>query len=115
MVLEYNKNLKNTSRNLRTNMTDAEKKLWSKIRGKQINGHSFLRQKIIGDYIADFYCHKLKLIIEVDGGQHYTQEGLEKDKIRDVYMKSLGITTLRFSNLDVLNNIEAVISQIPLN
>ncbi|MFN8674253.1 MAG: endonuclease domain-containing protein [Candidatus Sericytochromatia bacterium] len=112
MFLEYNKKLKQASRNLRTNMTEAEKKLWTKIRKKQINGFLFLRQKIIGNYIADFYCHELKVVIEVDGSQHYTEEGMGKDKIREDYMKGLGIRTLRFSNSEVLNNIEGVVDKI---
>lgn len=115
MVLEYNRNLKQFSRDLRNNMTEAEKKLWSRIRKRQINGFLFLRQKIIGNYIADFYCHELKLVVEVDGGQHYTKEGLEKDKVRDEYMKGLGIKTIRFKNSDVLENIEGVVSQIHPN
>ncbi|MBC7475712.1 MAG: endonuclease domain-containing protein, partial [Candidatus Sericytochromatia bacterium] len=108
MVLEYNKSLKQVSRDLRSNMTQAEKLLWSKIRNKQINNLLFYRQKIIGNYIADFYCHQIKLVIEVDGSQHYTDEGIEKDKIRDEYMDNLGIKTLRFSNNDILSNIEGV-------
>lgn len=112
--LEYNRNLKQASRDLRNNMTEPEKKLWSKIRNKQINGFLFLRQKIIGKYIADFYCHKLKLVIEVDGNSHYTNEGLESDKLRDEYMSALGITTLRFSNIEVMENIDGVVSKIPL-
>ena len=63
--------------------------LWSKLRGKQLKGYQFYRQKIIGKYIADFYCPKSKLVIEVDGGQHYSAEGKEKDKKRDEYMKKL--------------------------
>jgi hypothetical protein len=64
-------------------MTDAERLLWSNIRGKQLNGHQFYRRKIIGSYIADFYCPKSRLVVEVDGGQHYSAEGKEKDRMRD--------------------------------
>jgi len=77
-MLSYEKGLRQLSRNLGTNMTDAEKLLWSKLRGKQLNGHQFYRQKIIGRYIADFYCPKSKLVIEADGGQHYGSEGQKK-------------------------------------
>ncbi len=80
-------------------MTDAERLLWSKIRGKQLKGFQFYRQKIIGNYIADFFCPKSKLVIEVDGGQHYSAEGKEKDRMRNDYMKRTGITVLRFSDL----------------
>ena len=68
-MLSYNKSLTQLSRNLRRNMTDAERLLWSKIRSKQLKGFQFYRQKIIGNYIVDFYCPKSKLVIEVDGGQ----------------------------------------------
>ncbi len=111
-MLSYNKSLKQMSRNLRRNVTDAERLLWSKIRGKQLKGFQFYRQKIIGNYIADFYCSKSKLVIEVDGGQHYSDEGKEKDNIRDDYMKEAGMTVIRFSDRDVLNNIDAVLEEI---
>ena len=78
-----NKSLKQLSRNLRRNMTDAEKLLWSKIRDKQLKGVQVYRQKIIGNYIADFYCPKTRLVIEINGGQHYSAEGEEKDRLRD--------------------------------
>ncbi len=93
-------------------MTDAERLLWSKIRGKQLKGYQFYRQKIISNYIADFYCPKSKLVIEVDGGQHYSAEGKEKDRMRDDYMKRTGITVLRFSDREVLKNLGAVLEEI---
>ena len=68
--LPRDRRLKEYSRNLRKNMTNAEVLLWSKIRRKSLDGYQFYRQKIIGSYIVDFYCHKAKLVIEVDGGQH---------------------------------------------
>ena len=111
-MLSYNKSLKQVSRNLRRNLTDAESLLWSKIRGKQLKGYQFYRQKIIGNYIAGFYCPKSKLAIEVDGGQHYSAEGKEKDKRRDDYMTREGITVLRFSDREVLGNLNAVLEKI---
>jgi very-short-patch-repair endonuclease len=72
-------------------MTDAERLLWSKIRNKQLKGYRFARQKIIGNYIVDFFCSQALLIIELDGGQHYTSEGIQKDMIRDSYINSLGL------------------------
>jgi very-short-patch-repair endonuclease len=111
-MLSYNKDIKQLSRNLRSNMTDAEMLLWSRLRGKQLKGLQFYRQKIIDNYIADFYCPKARLIIEVDGGQHYDIEGSEKDRGRDDYMAKTGITVLRFSNSEVLGNIEAVLELI---
>ena len=93
-------------------MTDAEQLLWSKLRRKQLRGLQFYRQRIIGNYIVDFYCPKAKLIIEVDGGQHYIDEGLEKNKERDIYMKDKGMKVLRFSDREVFNNINEVITMI---
>ena len=111
-MLSYNKSLKQLSRNLRINMTDAEKLLWSKIRGKQLKGFQFYRQKIIGNYIADFYCPKSKLVIEVDGGHHYSDEGKVKDRKRDDYMNKEGIRVLRFSDTDVLIKLNEVLEEI---
>ncbi|MGB8657554.1 MAG: endonuclease domain-containing protein [Candidatus Zixiibacteriota bacterium] len=111
-MLNYNNNLKDYSRTLRKNMTDAERLLWSKIRRKNLKGHQFYRQKIIGNYIVDFYCPKTKLIIELDGSQHYQEEGIKRDKIRDAYLKNLGLRILRFSDRDVLNNLNGVLERI---
>jgi len=111
-MLEYNKNLKQLSRNLRRNMTDAEKLLWSRIRGKQLNGLQFYRQKIIGNTIADFYCPKTRLVIEIDGGQHYSAEGKEKDRLRDEKMARAGITVFRFSDREVLEDLESVLGKL---
>jgi len=93
-------------------MTDAERLLWSKIRGRQLKGYQFYRQKIIGNYIADFYCPKAKLVIEVDGGQHYNVEGKDKDEMRDDYMAGVGIKVLRFSDREVFENSNAVVGKI---
>ena len=111
-MLLYNKSLKQLSRSLRRNMTDAEMFLWSKLRGKQLKGLQFYRQKIIDNFIADFYCPKSKLVIEVDGGQHYSAEGREKDKKRDDYMASVGIAVLRFSDREVLVQLDVVMEKI---
>ena len=93
-------------------MTDAEQLIWSKIRRKQITDAQFYRQKNIGNYIVDFYCAKRKLIIEVDGGQHYNREVMKKDQERNRYLQGLGLTMLRFSDIDVLNNIDGVVERI---
>lgn len=111
-MLPYNKRLKTLSRSLRSNMTDTERLLWSKIRRKQLKGFQFYRQKIIGNYIADFYCPELKLVIEVDGGQHYSAEGRDNDRMRDAYMAEAGITVIRFSDRDVLKELETVLEEI---
>lgn len=79
---------------------------------KQLAGYQFYRQKIIGDYIADFYRHKAKLVIEIDGGEHYFERKALSDRNRDRYFASLGLSVLRFSNLDVLRNLERVLEKI---
>ena len=119
----YNKNLKQPSRDLRNNMTDAEKLLWSKLRNNQILGLQFYRQKPLLNFIVDFYCPAANLVIECDGGQHFTDEGLEADRVRDEILVELGLVVLRFSNRQVLTEIDDVIelifqtaqSRIPLN
>ena len=93
-------------------MTGAEIFLWSKIRMKQLNNCQFYRQKVIGNYIVDFFCPKFKLVIEVDGGQHYSDNMLNTDRERDEILKSMGIKVLRFTNLDVLKNIDGVVARI---
>jgi very-short-patch-repair endonuclease len=108
----YDKKLKERSRTFRESMTDAEKLLWSKLRMRQIHDLIFYRQKPIGEYIADFYCPKAKLVIEVDGGQHYSDDGIEYDKTRDEYLSGLGLRILRFANADVLGNIEGVLKSV---
>ncbi|VAX34134.1 Putative DNA methylase [hydrothermal vent metagenome] len=93
-------------------MTDAERLLWLKICRKQLKGYQFYRQKIIGNYIADFYCPKAKLIIELDGGQHYSGERKWKDRVRDEYMRSMGIKVLRFSDKEIFRNLRGIIEEI---
>jgi very-short-patch-repair endonuclease len=79
---------------------------------KQLNGYQFYRQRIIGDYIVDFFCPGAKLVIEVDGGQHYSGKAVEADKIRDDYMRNFGLKVLRFTDTDVLKNVEGVVESI---
>jgi len=107
--------MKVLARNLRNNMTDAERLIWSKIRRKQIKGLQFYRQKVIEKYIIDFYCHEAKAVIEIDGGQHTTEENIKKDKERDDFLKSQGLRVFRFNNLEVLNNIDGVVEYLYLN
>ena len=111
-MLPFDRKLKPLARTLRTKMTDAEQLIWSKIRRKQIGGVQFYRQKNVGHYIVDFYCPKGKLIVEIDGGQHYETGGMKKDQERDRYLHGLGLTVLRFSDIDVLKNIDGVIERI---
>jgi len=111
-VLPYNKKLKQFAQQLRENMTDAEKRLWWKIKMKQVKGLIFYRQKPIGEYIVDFYCPKAKLAIEIDGSHHFVGETIEYDRIRDDYLSSLGLRVVRFTNTDVLKNIKGVLERI---
>lgn len=93
-------------------MTDAEIALWARIRRKQLKDRQFYRQRNIGNYIVDFYCPATKLIIELDGDQHYTDGGLKKDEIRDRYLKRLGFRVLRFSSHETLTNLDGVVETI---
>ena len=115
-MLPYNKQLKSNSRQLRVNMTEAEQKLWYRIRRKQINNWQFYRQKPLGPYIVDFYCPAAGLVIELDGSQHFVEEHRLADQQRDLYLTKQGLQVLRFDNRQVLLEMEAVlevIRQIP--
>ena len=100
------------ARLLRKNSTDAEKQLWQKLRNRQLNGFKFRRQAPIGTYIVDFSCSDLKLIVEVDGGQHAEQQ--RYDSARTEYLESLGFTVIRFWNNEVLTNIDGVLETLTL-
>ncbi len=97
------------ARRLRTNQTDAETLLWNRIRNRQIDGHKFVRQKPIGNYICDFVCRESLIIVEVDGGQH---SGSASDIVRDRNLVAEGYRVLRFWNNDVLGNIDGVLAAI---
>jgi len=103
---------KNQPVELRKSQTQAEEFLWEILRNRQFMKLKFRRQHQIGDYIVDFYCHDKRLVIEIDGGIHNKQYQIKKDKKRDVYLTSLGITVLRFTNEQVINNIENVLQEI---
>jgi len=106
MILPRNKNLKTQSSLLRHNTTKQENRLWYDFLKK--HNLQFYRQRIIGNYIVDFYCDKVKLVIELDGSQHYEDETKEYDKLRTEYLNSLGILVLHFSNRDIDDNFEGV-------
>lgn len=95
-------------RKLRKNQTDAENKLWKILRNRQILGVKFRRQYSAGKYIIDFYSPEYKIGIEADGGQHYESKGRQKDAIRTNELNKLGIKIIRFSDTDILKNIEGV-------
>ena len=111
-MLEYNLKLKEPSRALRKSMTDAERLLWSNLRGKQLLGVQFYRQKPIGHFIVDFYAPAVQLVIEVDGCQHAEPEYRQKDMARDQYLADEGLMVMRFDNFQVLKETEAVLEEI---
>src|SRR3989338_6666367 len=103
---------KRTRRKLRNEMTPAEKKLWYYLKNKQLGGYKFRRQQGIGQYIVDFYCPRLKLIIEIDGDTHFEEKMMRYDFERQRQIESLGIKFLRFTNLDIYENIESVLEEV---
>ena len=110
MKLPQNKSLQPLARELRKNSTLSEVLLWNQLKNRQFFNLDFDRQKIIGNYIADFYCPQLKLVIEIDGGSHDNK--LSYDLVRDEYFKTLGLQAIHFSDSDVKNNIGVVLEYI---
>lgn len=108
----YNGILKFRSRELRKNMTKAEKKLWQMIRNKRIHNYLFNRQRPVLNYIADFMCKELLLILEVDGEIHEIPENKERDMERESNLRAVDFTILRFKNREVLNNEDEVYRKI---
>ncbi len=105
-----NSRLTGNSKTLRKNMTKEERHLWYDfLRNLPITVN---RQKVIGNYIVDFYIAKAKLVIELDGSQHYEDKGIESDKDRDEYLNSLGLRVLRYSNLDINRNYKDVCEDV---
>ena len=98
------------ARRLRETPTDAEKKLWSRLRENQVGGFRFRRQQPIGDYVVDFFCPDTNLIVEVDGGQH--AETIGRDDMRTGWLESKGYRVVRFWNDEVLGNIDGVVERI---
>ena len=104
--------LLNRCRQLRRSSTDAERLLWRLLRNRQVAEAKFRRQHQYGPYILDFYCHEHKLVVEADGGQHTSPDGMARDAVRTRYLESRGIRVLRFTNLEILRETEAVIARI---
>ncbi len=110
MDFPRNKNLLINAKNLRKNMTPWERKLWFDfLRDYPVK---IRRQEIIGNYIADFYCDKARLVIELDGSQHFDTKAVEKDKVRENHIKSFGIDILRYTNLEISQNFRGVCEDI---
>jgi len=100
------------ARILRKRMTFAESLLWGCLRKKQVNGIRFRRQHPIKNFIVDFYCQRANLVIEIDGGVHQEEEQNERDENRTYELKNLGLTIIRFSNKDVISNLDKVLNEI---
>jgi very-short-patch-repair endonuclease len=110
MKIPYNPKLKALAKELRKNSTLGEVLLWTHLKGKQMRGYDFHRQKPILDFIVDFYCPKLKLVLEVDGESHAGK--FKYDSARDSKLKALGLHVLRFREKDVQSNLNDVLEAI---
>ena len=111
-IYPYNPKLKVLARKLRNNSTYAEVLLWNQLKNKKLKGYDFHRQKPILNYILDFFCHELYLAIEVDGITHDAENQQVKDKARQSEIEALGITFLRFDDMDIKTQMDGVISEI---
>lgn len=109
-IIHYDAKLKELARQLRNNSTFGEIILWKRLRGKQMLGFDFHRQKPIGQFIVDFYCNELDLAIEIDGSSHDSAEAQQKDRSRQEYVEELGIHFLRFSEAEVRRDVNSVIN-----
>ncbi len=109
-MIPYNKNNIPLAKELRKNMTPWERKLWYNF----LRGYSprFQRQKTIANYIADFYCAKAKLVLELDGGEHYTDTQKQKDNLRKKELEDMGLSVLRICNTDIDRNFAGVCEHI---
>ena len=110
--MKINKRLLVKSKELRRLQTPWEDILWHYLRAKRFNGYRFRRQVVIGPYIADFYCHQKKLIIELDGSQHNESKNLIKDTKRTEYLTKTGYRVVRFWNIDLIDNFDGVLDTI---
>ena len=103
---------RSNARALRKNSTDAERLLWAALRDHRLNGAGFRRQVPIKNFIADFVCHSAKLVIELDGGQHFSDQAEQADAARSAVIEAQGFKVLRFSNHDVMTNRDGVLETI---
>lgn len=104
--------LKENRKFLRNNSTSAEATLWKCLRKRQLCGHKFRRQHSVANYILDFYCPEKHLAVELDGAQHFTNEGKEQDELRSEFLKLYNVKVLRFENKLVFENQETVLNII---
>lgn len=112
MKIYYNPKLKELARQLRNNATQSEIKVWKCLRKNQMYGYDFHRQKPIDQFIVDFFCNKLQLAIECDGYSHEILEVYEKDVVKTKKLNQLGIHVLRFSDYQIMNDLENVLRAI---
>ena len=110
--LPYNPRLKAVARQLRQNMTRSEILLWQRLKGKQMHGYDFDRQRPIDEYVVDFYCKQLRLAIEIDGSSHDSTEAQEQDSHRQARLETLGVRFLRFRDEDVRYRLDEVLHVI---
>ena len=112
-ALSYNRKvLKSRRKALRNNSTSAEAELWRHLKNRQLEGRKFRRQFSVSNYILDFFCPEEKLCVELDGNDHFTEVSVKHDSIRDRILNQGGITTLRFENSGVWNNLEGILTEI---
>jgi very-short-patch-repair endonuclease len=111
MKIYYNPKLTELARQLRNNATKAEIRLWQCLKRDQM-GYDFHRQKPIGNYIADFFCHDLKLVIEIDGYSHSFEEVVANDLRKEAEFEKLGLTVIRFDDREVMNELNSVLKAI---
>ncbi|MFT4602771.1 MAG: very-short-patch-repair endonuclease [Arenicella sp.] len=111
-IIPYEPWLKEYARKLRNNSTKSEIILWKGLKGKQMRGYDFHRQKPLDKYIADFFCHELRLVIELDGSIHKLEHVRVNDEIRQARLESLGLGVMRIPNDEVLTNLTYVLNLI---
>ena len=112
IVINNKPELKNYRKQLRNHSTSAEATLWTYLQKSQLGNRKFRRQHSLGNFIADFYCPSEKLVIELDGEGHFWEPGIERDRVKENYLKSIGITVIRFENKLVFEYIQWVLQQI---
>lgn len=110
LKLPINLKLKQKARDLRKQGVLSEVLFWNEVKGKKFLGLDFDRQKIIGNFIVDFYIKKLGIVIEIDGDSH--NEKLEEDKLRDEFLKNLSLEVIRYSDRDIKFNLDSVLSDL---
>ena len=110
MKISYNPVLKQRARELRKQGVLSEALLWNQLKGRKMRGYQFMRQKPIGEYIVDFYCSRLQLVIEIDGESH--KDRFDYDMGRQQFLESLGLKVLRFNDIDVKRDMDNILMAI---